>query len=66
MLADVPLIVLSWEGVRIERWGALYGLLVVAQFHHAGGFVVYVFEGDQVVLPAEASDGGRGGDALFR
>ena len=54
-----PLIVLSWEGVRIERWGALYGLLVVAQFHHAGGFGIYVFEGDQVVLPAEAQEARR-------
>jgi hypothetical protein len=45
--------------VRIERWGALYGFLVVAHFHHAGGFVIYLFEGDQVVLPAEAKEARR-------
>jgi hypothetical protein len=54
VLADVPLIVVSGEGVRIERWGVLYGFLVVAQCHRAGGFLIHVFEGNQVVLPAEA------------
>jgi hypothetical protein len=54
VLADVPLKVISREGVRIERWGVLYGFLIVEQFHQAGGFLIHVFEGNQVVLLAEA------------